>query len=155
MAQINRNRLHALVSGLCALLAIAYGLVLLTSVYSAFAKSFINQQQIQNLERRTGKSYAEWQQGQSVQCTKEFAERKEAPEWKDVHYRICMSIPVMELVPDTDVVLEFLAAKGHWVIGYILAGALAAWLAGFLVAKAIPAAASRFWAWITTHEKAQ
>lgn len=155
MAQINRHRLHLLISGLFGLVAIAYGVALLTSAYSSFAKDFIHRQQIQNLEHRTGKSYAQWQQEQSLQCSKEFAESKETQDWKEVHHRICMSIPVMELVPDTDVVLAFLAARVHWLIGYVLAGALVAWLVGFLFAKAIPIGALRFWAWLTTSGKAQ
>lgn len=155
MAQINRGRLQLLISALCALVAVGYGVAMLTSAYTAFAKGFIHQQQVQSLERRTGKSYAQWQQEQSVQCSKEFSESREAQGWEEVHYRICMSIPVMELVPESDVALAFLAEKAHWLIGYILAAVFITWFMGFLIVKAIPAGTSRFWTWLTTNNKTQ
>ena len=155
MAQINRNRLHLLLSGLCALLAIGYGLVLLSSTYSSFANGYTRQQYIQMLEKRTGKSYAQWQQEQSVICTKEFAESKETQEQKEFLYRVCMSIPVMVPVSDSDVMLAFSIARAHWVLGYILGAIVIAWFAGFLIAKALPTGTSRFWTWLTSSGKAQ
>jgi len=153
VAQINRSRLQLLIYALCALVAVGYGVVLLTSAYTPFAKRFIHQQQVQSLELRTGKSYAQWQQEQSVQCSKEYAGSREAQEWMEIHYRICMSIPVTELVPESDVALAFLAEKAHWFFGYILSTVFITWFMGFLVVKAIPAGTSRFWTWLTTNEK--
>jgi hypothetical protein len=137
------------------LVAIGYGLVLLSSTYSSFADGYIRQQQIQILEKRTGKSYAQSQQEQSVICTKEFAESKETQEQKEFLYRICMSIPVLVPVSDADVVLAFSMARAHWVLGYILGAIAIAWLAGFLIAKALPTGTSRLWAWLTSSRKTQ
>ncbi len=155
MAQINRNRLHLLLSGLCGLVAFGYGLVLLSSAYSSFANGYTRQHYIQMLERRTGKSYVQWQQEQSVICTKELAESKETQEEKEFLYRRCMSIPVMVPLYDAHVMLAFSKARAHWVLGYMFGATLAAWLAGFLIAKALPTGTSRFWAWLTSGGKAQ
>jgi hypothetical protein len=155
VARINRNRLHLLLSTLCGLVAIGCGFVLLSSAYSTFANGYTRQQYIQMLEKRTGKSYAQWQQEQSVICTKEFAESKETQEQKELLYRICMSIPVMVPVPASDVMWAFSIARAHWVLGYIFSAIVVAWLAGFLIAKAIPTGTSRFWTWLTSSGKAQ
>jgi hypothetical protein len=122
VAQINRSRLQLLISAICGLVVVGYGVDFLTSAYTSFAKGFIHQQQVQSLEGRTGKSYAQWQQEQSVECSKEFGKSRGAQEWKEVHYRICMSIPVLEPVPESDVALAFLAERAHWFIGYIFGG---------------------------------
>lgn len=161
MAQINRNRLHLLVSSLCGVAALGLGMFLVFSVYSPFKDQFLHKQYIQVLEQRTGKSYTQWQEEQSVRCSKEVAESKDTgggvyslyPEEHRAHlYQICMSVPITSLIPDSAVWLAFASANALWALGYVLTAAFSAWFVGFLVAKALPRAVSQFWGWLTSSE---
>lgn len=162
MAKINRHQLHLLISTIAALLIFGYGVVMLSAEYRAFSESYTHERYVKALEQRTGRPYAQWREEQIVRCSREVAENKETPpflfalapeEWKAHLHRICMMIPITELVPESEIASAFARTVAHWVISYTVVATLLAWVLGWVSAKGIPRAMSSFWAWLTSGDK--
>ena len=125
MASINRSRLHFLLSCLYVLAGEGIGIYFLHEEYPSYWKRFVRQQEIQNLEQRTGKTYEQWEEMQTAICTKEKDKRKprNVQEWGDSEreYSFSMSVPFVSVIPSRiESMPTFLLERGHWILSFPL-----------------------------------
>lgn len=162
-ASINPSRLHLLLSATCGVVALAYGIYLLTAEYPPFASNFTERRHIQAIERETGKPYAEWKNERAIYCSKHETEIEDSgggvfafdPQGqRELLFEACMNgISAEDIVPNGEIRTAFMKAAALPALAYAGGTIVAAWLIGFLFARAIPIGSKRLWRWLTSNEK--